>query len=91
MSDVETNIHLEIVHTRTHRNVSTVGGDHSAAYNGCKEGEKVKEIQKIQVVNKLSYAEATNKWRENENATKIPTEGEKKNTSSERDSVYTPK
>ena len=72
MSDVETNILLKNVPTRTHQNVSTVGVTTRPPTTGVKRQKK--EIQKIKVVKKLSYAEATKKWRENESATKIPTE-----------------
>ena len=40
------------------------GEKHSAAYNGCLEAKKAKELQKIRVENKLSYAEATKAWKE---------------------------
>ena len=42
------------------------GEEHSAAYNSCKVAKKAKEIQKIKVVEKLTYAQASKKLIENE-------------------------
>lgn len=53
------------------------GGQHSAAYQGCEEAKKAKEIQRIKIVNKLTYAQAAKKLTENqqniEQASTIPT------------------
>ena len=53
------------------------GGQHSAAYQGCEEAKKAKEIQRIKIVNKLTYEQAAKKLTENqqniEQASTIPT------------------
>ena len=38
------------------------GGNHSAAYEGCTEVKKAKQIQKIKIEQNLSYAQATKAW-----------------------------
>ena len=38
------------------------GGNHSAAYAGCTEAKKAKQIQKIKIEQNLSYAQATKAW-----------------------------
>ena len=38
------------------------GGNHSAAYEGCTEVKKAKQIQNIKIEQNLSYAQATKAW-----------------------------
>ena len=40
------------------------GGEHSAAYNGCEQAQKAQEVQKIKVLNNLSYAQAARQLKE---------------------------
>lgn len=34
------------------------GGEHSAAFNGCPEAKKAKQVQQIKIINKVTYAQA---------------------------------
>ncbi|XP_072180502.1 uncharacterized protein [Diadema setosum] len=50
------------------------GENHSAAYSGCREVKKAKEIQKLKVMNNLTYAQATRKWQEHEQRPNVAVE-----------------
>ena len=36
-------------------------GNHSAAYGGCEKHKEAREVQKVKIINKVSYAGATKK------------------------------
>ena len=52
------------------------GEAHSAAYNGCKEAKKAKQVQQFKCENKLTYAQASKAWNEkqrhDQNSNPIP-------------------
>ena len=50
------------------------GGPHSAAYNGCKEAKKAKEIQTLKVTQKITYAQAIKTWNINQSQPKPTTQ-----------------
>ena len=39
------------------------GGEHSAAFHGCEQAKKAKQVQEIKITKKLTYAEASQIWK----------------------------
>lgn len=58
----ETHSFDECPHKETPKCVNC-GGEHSAAYLGCQEAQKAKEVQRIKIEKKVSYAQAAKVWK----------------------------
>ena len=43
------------------------GGEHSAAYNGCTQAKKAKQVQHIKITEKITYAQASQIWTNKQN------------------------